>query len=198
MGVVEYTALQPGTTSSTDADAIFAAIAAQTAAADASNFAEEGLDKGSMEPAIQSVRAFDNINVTTPGTQPLTTTFVAVDFGTPMVTGAFSVAADEILFVQFSAELLSNSTQEGVPVGGQVKVRLAFDAGAGLNVFNESTQLIRPPVAGGRDARVRCLMKLDGPRSIVYVRAEIADITGNDVTVQMDSAVLTGRIFKRH
>lgn len=198
MGLVEYTPLQPGTTSATDADAIFTAIATETGSADGANFAEEGLDKGAMEANIQSVRAFDKINETTVGTQALTTTYAAVNFGTAMQTGAFTIAADEILFAQFSAEFLSDSTQEGVPLGGQVKVRFAYDAGSGTTVFSESTQLIRPPPVGGRDGRVRCLMKLDGARSITFLRAEIADISTNDVTVQMNNAVLTGRLYKRH
>jgi len=197
MGRVEYSRLDLGTTSSTDADAIFTAIATETASVDAANIAEEGLDHSSVEEKIASTRAFDKVTETTLGTQAITTSYAVVNFGTAMTTSTVTVAANEVLFVQFGMEFLSDSTQEGVPAAGDVYVTLFyFPNGGAATEFADARQRIMPPAAGGRDGRVRCLLKLDGPLTLDYVRAEIKD-DASSITVQLDSAVLSGRIYKR-
>jgi hypothetical protein len=200
VGRIEYEPPDQGdTTSAADENAIFAAIAAESAALDAENVAEEGLDKRVLESEIQSTRAFDKVRQIIIGTQALAGAGVFATFnaGTAMQSAAFTLATNERAVVYFRGQALSDGTQEGVPAAGDVRIRLVYKPTAGADT--PVTHSLRPRSNGtarGGPWRFATMIVIDGPLALDYVKAQIADL-GAGLTVQMDAVVLHGRIYKR-
>jgi hypothetical protein len=199
MARVTYTPLAEGTTSASNADTIFTDASTQSSSLDEQNFAEEGFDYRTFETSVQSVKAFTPVEDTA-GTMALTTTFAEADFGTQIDTGAVTVESDEVLIVKCYLSLLSNGSQEGVPDGGKIEIKLQyFPNGGAWTDFASSLRRRTPPSdPGGGDARMSTFFKLDGALTLDDIRLVIRDASSNDVTVQLDRVLMFGRIYKRH
>ncbi len=208
MARVEITKPDVGTTSASVVNAVFTAISTQTTNVDEENFAEEGLDYRALEASI-SAEATERFTTNSSGTQALTATYATLNFnGSPVSipsSGTIEVATNERLRVTCCLEFFSNATQSGIPTDTDVEVRLMYDVGAGGVGVSQAYRRLYPATASdpspaaneGCPHRLRWSAMLNGSLSIQSLYVEIRDNSGNNNTVQLQSATLHGIILKR-
>ena len=203
MGRVAYDQLDLDTTDAADLNTILSAVAAETAAVDAENMQEGGLDRDIFTTAICSVRAFTPVTNTVVGSQTLSTTWVTCDPGgvNPIESGsAFALGASDLVRIRGSIELLTNPTNPGMPGGGQIDVRIAFQRDA--NPVASITPQVGYDAVAGRDtgARIPILAVLTGATNqgtINTVYLQVSDQSGGATVVQYGRVQLQATVFKR-
>lgn len=204
MGRVTYTQLSVGDSGETVIDNIFAAIEAQTSTIDAENYAEEGIDERALETQIQAQQAFTPVTESSRGqTQALTSTWTAANPGNDLQGGAITVGTNERLLLMARVEFLHDSTQAGIPLGGDIKTRWRLTVGGTPTTYGTirrikvTTAVLDIGKQSGIPHRHSHMVLVDGPLTITKSDFEISDQSGNDVTVQYGSASCYGTIFKR-
>jgi hypothetical protein len=206
MARIEYDPLAEGTTAAADLNTIFSAISTEAASLDADNFEEEGLDYRLFEDDLSAVQAFTPITCTGgPGTQTLSTSWATVNpsHGSAFQTGAITVATNERLRVVFCLEFVSNASDYGIPVTGDIQFKWVqtvsatpSDVGTTRRVHVTSGSMPASAILGA-NPRVRFQVVIDGSVSLDSIEVQIKDASGNNVTVQIGGGSMHGTIFRR-
>lgn len=206
MGRVEHTPIPVGPAVAADADAIFAAVAAQTTNLEEGNFAEESLDRRSLESEVQAEQAFAPKTESGTGVQALTTTWAtlnATSSPSSYRTGAIALGANERLRVVLRVEFESDAVQDGIPMGGDVQLRWRKQVSGTPSVIG-TIRRVHPAIGSaplgtltGVPSRISHQCVIVGPASLDWVEVEISDQSGTAVTVQVGDATMTGMIYKR-
>lgn len=196
---VVYIPIPIGTSDSAAVNVIFGAIATETANADEQNFTEEGLDFRVFESEVQSEQGFTPIEHTVVASQALTAVFATMDPGGVKLfrTGPITLGVNETLRVRFRGELLSNAAAYGLPGDTDCQIRFRRSVAAAPTVITSSLRRYRTLVGSPKETRMSMVAKIDGPLGLDWVEVEISDQSGNNNTVQIGRATLTGTIFKR-
>lgn len=197
MSRVVYNALRIQQTSAADLNDIFNAFAAQTANADGQNFGEESLDGSAIGSGAQAAEAFAPVLHTTVATQPLTASYQQLNPGgvNPMRSSAFTLAANEVVYVTASVEFINDGGANKVLAGTELAMVLASFDGA-IAYHGSSTRLYYPGAANGSYI-LACQFVLSGPANISYFELQVADASGFNLPVGVGRAALTGTIYKR-
>ncbi|UCC73957.1 MAG: hypothetical protein JSV86_05210 [Gemmatimonadota bacterium] len=203
MARVEYTQLPIGeVATAAQLNSIFSAIATQTSAVDGENVQEGGLDHVALAGTSDSVRAFSIKTNSNTATQALTGSWVTCDPGgaNPIRSTAFSLNSDELLVLRGSVELFTDATNYGLPAGGQIDVRFAFqrDANPVASVTPEVGATAATDAPLGTIVPILTVVSGATQAGVFnYVELQVSDQSGTGVTVQYGRVQMMGRIFKR-
>jgi len=196
---VVYVPIAQGLSSSSDANAIFSAVATQTTNVDGDQWAEEGLDARAFESDIQSASGFTPVVHNATNTQALSTTWATLDPGGTGAfrTGAITLGSNEVLRVRFRGELLSNGSNPGLPIGCGLQIRIRRSVGGGPLAIASTVRSYFASGSEDLEARISTIASVDGPLSLDWVEVEISDQGGFSRTAQLGRCALWGTIFKR-
>lgn len=196
MGKVIYTPLAiDSVAKAADLNAIFTAIAAQSALIDGStNAREEGIDFSVLHKEVASRHLFKVAFA------PATTTVAAGGaFANLMLgantyittTGPYTLAANEYMRIRAWVWFHSTVGQIGIPVGTQAQIRLTYNAGTAIAAS------VRIRKASRRThGTMTTLSRLVGPQAIADVSLQVREGTGAG-PLQIRAALLIGRAFRR-
>lgn len=196
MARVDYTPIKEGDLRDTkDINAIFDAIAAESANVTRENWAEEGLDQSAFVASSQGRKAFPPVKVTVAGNVTPGVALVPLVIGAVTVNaiGPFVLAANERMLFKFRAQYVSIPGTPGIPVGQRVEIQLQYDSGGPVVV--PATNRAERPTSLGVDKTVSTMHVIDGPLTVASVEVRCA-ITGG-ATFRMNHASLSGFIFQR-
>jgi hypothetical protein len=199
MGRVEYSQLQAGdTATATQLNTIFSAIATETSAVDGENVAEEGVDSSMLDAGVTTAKAFSPVNLNTITSQVLSTSWATTVINATNLrsSGVFTMTTRDLVRIRGSIELFTDTTNYGIPAGGQVDVRIGFYPTGGPAASTTPQVGYSTSINTGGRIPIMAVLLGSSYSSIDWVEIQVSDQSGGGTTVQLRRGQLQATIFK--